>query len=212
MKLLAIYFIFSFGFHCALDAQSDFADRLVQPDTLARDSIIGAYEFIVVDGDTIRIFDLPRVSIFPKRVFSSRGEQRRYDRLIINVKRVYPYAKLAGQKFLEYQKIYDSLPTRKERRRAMKKAEEELREQFEEELKGLTFSQGVILIKLIDRETRHTSYNVVKEFRGFFAALVWQGLGRLFGFNLKTKYDPDGEDALIEEIVQQIELGYLPLP
>ncbi len=212
MKFVSLLLLIFTGSCLELKAQSEGVERLLRPDTLSRDSIGDAFEFVVIDGDTIRILDLPRVSIFPKRVFTSAGDQRRYERLVFNVRRVYPYSKLAGQKFIEYHKLIESLPTKRERRRAMKKAEEELRERFEEELKRLTFNQGVILIKLIDRETRHSGYDVVREFRGFFAAIFWQGLGGIFGFNLKTKYKPDGEDALIEEIVQQIELGYLPLP
>ncbi len=212
MKLFALFFLMVIGAHFGLAAQAEEVERLIRPDTLGRDSIWGAHEIVVIDGDTIRILNLPRVSIYPKRVFGSPGDQHRYNRLVFNVRRVYPYAKLAGQKFIDYQKLIELLPTKRERRKAMKKAEEELQDQFEEELKGLTFNQGVILIKLIDRETRHSGYDIVKEFRGFFPAIFWHGLGSIFGFNLRIKYKPEGEDALIEEIVQQIELGYLPLP
>ncbi len=129
--------------------------------------------------------------------------------MVHNVRRVYPYAKLAGIKFEEYNELLLELPTENQRKRAMKQAEMELRAQFEDELKRLTFSQGLILIKLVDRETSHTSYDVVREFRGMVSAVFWQGLGRLFGFNLRTEYDPEGEDKLIEEIVQMIEAGVL---
>jgi len=212
MKFLPILILLSFFSASAIKAQVDGFDRLPKPDPLEGDTLVVGYDYIIIDGDTIRIFDLPQVSIFPNRVFTSRGDRRRYERLVLNVLRVYPFAKLAGQKFIEYQKVVESMPSKRERRRAMKEAEDKLREQFEDDIKRLTFNQGVILIKLIDRETRHTSYGVLREFRGFFPAMFWQGLGRIFGFNLRTKYDPEGEDALIEEIVQQIELGYLPLP
>lgn len=89
----------------------------------------------------------------------------------------------------------------------MKRAEDELRASFEKELRGLTISQGLILVKLIDRETSHTTYEVLQEFRGAAAAVFWQGLGRLFGYNLRVEYDPIGEDKMIEEIIQMIEAG-----
>ncbi len=164
---------------------------------------------IVRNGDTIPIIELRPVNISAPRIFKNRFEEYRYRRLVRNIKIVYPYARLAGIKFQEYNKQLMELESGSERRRAMRKAEEELRKQFEDDLRKLTFSQGLILIKLVDRETSHTSYEVLKDFRGMFTAVFWQSLGRLFGYNLKTEYDPEGEDQLIEEIVQMIESGAL---
>jgi hypothetical protein len=163
----------------------------------------------IVNGDTLPVIDLAPVAFFAPRIFKNRADENRYRRLVHNVKRVYPYARLAGIKFNEYNELLLSLPTEAQRRRAMRQAENELRTQFEEDLKRFTFTQGLILIKLVDRQTSHTSYDVVKEFRGMVSAVFWQGLGRIFGFNLKTEYDPKGEDRLIEEIVQMIEAGVI---
>ncbi len=163
----------------------------------------------IVNGDTIPYIELPPVAFFASRIFKNRAEETRYRRLVYNVKRVYPYAKIAGAKFREYSELLTTLPTEAQRKRAMRQAENELRAQFENELKRLTFTQGLILIKLVDRETSHTSYDVVREFRGMVSAVFWQGLGRVFGFNLRTRYDPQGEDRLIEEIIQLIEAGML---
>lgn len=179
-------------------------------DVLMREGIRGTVVMArIVDGDTIPVIDLAPVAFFAPRIFKNRADENRYRRLVHNVRRVYPYAKLAGIKFEEYNELLLELPTENQRKRAMKQAEMELRAQFEDELKRLTFSQGLILIKLVDRETSHTSYDVVREFRGMVSAVFWQGLGRLFGFNLRTEYDPEGEDKLIEEIVQMIEAGVL---
>jgi hypothetical protein len=88
-------------------------------------------------------------------------------------------------------------------RKAYTKAEEKkLKKQFEGELKNLTISQGQILIKLIDRETGHTSYDLVKELRGTLQAFFWQGLARVFGSNLKTEYDSLNTDKAIEAIIR----------
>lgn len=82
-----------------------------------------------------------------------------------------------------------------------------MKEKFEKDLKKLTFNQGTILIKLVDRETGTTSYNLVKELRGSFQAFFWQSLARLFGSTLKSEYDAEGDDAAIESIVRSIEKG-----
>lgn len=91
----------------------------------------------------------------------------------------------------------------------MKQVEQELLVEFEDDLKQLTITQGRILIKLVDRETGSTSYELVKELRGTFSAFFWQTLARLFGSNLKSVYDPYGEDRLIEEIIFLIDRGQL---
>lgn len=163
----------------------------------------------VTDGDTLIVIELQPVNVVAPRQFKNRWEAYRYDRTVRNVRRVYPYAQLAGIMFREYSEQLMQMDSERERREFARNAEKELRQQFEEDLKRLTFSQGLILIKLIDRETNHTSYDVVREFRGLFSAVFWQSLGRLFGYNLKTEYDPYGEDRMIEEIVQLIEEGLL---
>ena len=88
--------------------------------------------------------------------------------------------------------------------------EADLKAEFEGELKKLTIKQGIILVKLIDRETGATSYDLIKSLRGSFSAFIWQSMARLFGSNLKLEYDPYGEDYMIEEIVQQLESGQIP--
>ncbi|MFN2396118.1 MAG: DUF4294 domain-containing protein [Bacteroidales bacterium] len=162
---------------------------------------------VVYDGDTIPFIELPTFRFFAPRVFENRWEEYKYNRLVKNIKRVYPYARLAGIKFEEYSEELMSLETEVQRKKAAKNIEREIRDEFEGELRRLTISQGHILIKLIDRETKHTSYDVLKDFRGAFTAVFWQSFGKLFGYNLKTEYDPYGEDQKIEEIVQLIEIG-----
>jgi hypothetical protein len=150
----------------------------------------------VIEGDTLLFMDLPQVDIIAPRVFKNRFEEFRYNRLVRNVKKVYPFARLAGLKFEEYSQMLENIPRESDRRRAMKQAEYELRLQFEDDLRGLTFSQGLILLKLVDRETSHTSYELLKEFRGNVSAVFWQSFGRVFGFNLRTRYDPKGRMPL----------------
>ena len=163
----------------------------------------------IVDGDTLYIIPLDEVEIKGKRIGKSKRLLRRTNRLIRYVKKVYPYAKIAGQKLQEYDSILRSVDTDSERRKIMRRAEKEIKEEYEGDLKQLTFTQGKILLKLIDRETGDTSYELVKDLRGGFTAFFYQTFARLFGLNLKVKYDPEGKDKKIEEIVQMIEAGKL---
>lgn len=163
----------------------------------------------VIDGDTLLQANLPQITVYSTRTFKSLWEQRRYEKLVRNVRKVYPYARLAGLKLKEYEVILKEANSDRERRRIMKKAEDELNARFGPELKKLTFSQGKILIKLIDRETGNSSYALLQDLRGKFTAFVWQQFARIFGYNLKVKYDPGGEDRQIEEIVTRIEAGDL---
>ena len=128
---------------------------------------------------------------------------------MLNVKKVYPYAKIAGMKLKEYEVILEGVEDKKARKKIMKQAEDELDAEFGDDLRNLTFSQGKILIKLVYRETGSSSYDLVAELRGKFRAFFWQAFARIWGFNLKNGYDPTGDDRDIEFIVQMIEAGQL---
>jgi hypothetical protein len=164
---------------------------------------------VVQNGDTFYMSELEQAVIQPTRRSAATRDLRQYRRLIYNVKKVYPYAKLAGVKFAEVNAHLQTLKTGKEQREYIKKVEDEILKQYEVQLKDLTVTQGRILIKLIDRETSRTSYEVVKELRGSFQAAFWQAIARLFGSNLKTEFDPGGEDKVLEEIMVMMENGQL---
>ncbi|MBK6837807.1 MAG: DUF4294 domain-containing protein [Bacteroidetes bacterium] len=87
--------------------------------------------------------------------------------------------------------------------------EEQVRKDFEEQIKKLSINQGNVLIKLIDRETGKTSYELIKKLKGSLNAFFAQGLAKLFGHDLKDEFDPEGEDKTIEMIVKQIENGQI---
>lgn len=164
---------------------------------------------LVVDGDTILVSTIEEVYVLPMHKFNSRREMRKYRRLVRNIKAVLPYAKLAKKKYDEVVASLESMNSEKEKKEYMKQVEEELKEEFEDDLKKLTVTQGRILLKLLDREIGETSYDLLKEFRGTFSAFFWQTLARIFGHNLKSEYDPDGEDRLLNEIVMLIENGQI---
>ncbi len=179
---------------------------LVSPAMAQSTSNILVYKAIISDGDTIPMMDLPEVNIKGYAIYRSPADQRKYERLVRNVKKVYPYARLAGIKLREFDAMMVGL-SEKEQKKLYRRAENELKEQFGTELKALTVSQGHILLKLVDRETGDPTYHIVKELRGTFVAFFWQNLSRLFGYNLKEQYDPQGRDRDIEIIVQRIENG-----
>ena len=169
------------------------------------------YGRIDENGDTTLIVFLPEVNIDLMQRYLQITETRQGRRLANNVKKVYPYAKLAGAKMHEYDSILANINDKAERKRLMKQAEDEITEQYTEELKNLTFSQGLILVRLIDRETGNTSYQVVQELRGKVRAFFYQGFARLWGYNLKTEYDPHNnpEDDEIETIMTLMERGVI---
>jgi hypothetical protein len=164
---------------------------------------------IVVDGDTIPVIYYDEVYIWGNKSFRNSAESRQWERLVRNVKKAYPYAKVAGIKFNEYNQKMAGITSEKVKKDMMKQAEAELEAQFGDELKNLTITQGKILLKLIDRQTSNCSYDIVKDFRGRFRAFFYQSFARIFGYNLKVKYDPLGADADIERIVLMIENGVI---
>ena len=175
---------------------------------------IGGYPIIAVitNGDTVFTSDseLEVAVIEPvKKRKAETRDLRQYRKLIYNVKKVYPYAKLAGARYGEVVAHLETLKKGKDQREFIRQVEDELLKEYEDELKNLTITQGRILIKLIDRETNNTSYEVVKELRGSFEAAFWQAIARIFGSNLKTQFDPTGEDRMLNEIMIMIENGML---
>ena len=161
----------------------------------------------IVNGDTIPSIRLPEVWIYAEYSYKNRKIYEEWTRTKYNVKKVYPYAILAAAKLKEYNRILETLPNEKAKKAYIKTIEKELKAEFEEPLKNLTMTQGKILLKLIDRETGNTSFELVKDLRGGFQAFMWQGLARLFGSNMKAEYDPEGEDILIERAIKLVEAG-----
>ncbi|NTV83173.1 MAG: DUF4294 domain-containing protein [Bacteroidales bacterium] len=162
----------------------------------------------IADGDTIPMVQLKEVTILSWINLSS-SEARKMTKLIRNVKITYPYARLAGIKLEEYKDILLAAPDDKARRKIMKQVEDELQAEYGQELRELTVSQGKILLKLVDRETGASSYDLVADLRGEFRAVFYQTFARFFGLNMKMRYDPEGEDREIENIVIMIENGQL---
>lgn len=160
----------------------------------------------VYQGDTIPYVSLPAINCYTEKVFRNKRQQIAWDRTKYNVKKVYPYAILAAAKLKEYDRVLSLMPE-SDRDRYTKMAEKQLKDEFSDELKKLSVTQGKILIKLIDRETGKTTYNVVKEMRGSFSAFMYQGVALMFNSSLKSEYDPAGDDKAIEEAIRLVENG-----
>lgn len=158
----------------------------------------------LVEGERLPWILIPEVTVTRKRVFKSPEDKARYLRLRYNVSKVLPYAKYAQDK---YQQLYRDLAVtgnRREQKRLVKACEKEIKDMFNREVKNLTISQGEILIKLIDRQTGNSSYEVVRELRGGVTAFFYQSIARVFGHNLKNTYSAE-EDFEIENIIRSLE-------
>jgi hypothetical protein len=165
----------------------------------------------VINNDTFYVNSITPVYIYSPYILSEeeKREYQKYIRLVHNIRRAYPYAKIAAEIYRQVNDSVKKIPSKKMRDEYVSRVEAELKQRYEPELRRLTITQGRILIKLFYRETGNTTFDAVKEFRGSFEAFFWQTLARMFGSNLKTRYDPNGEDKDIEEIVRMIEAGAL---
>lgn len=161
----------------------------------------------IINGDTVPSLTFNDVYIVAEFAYKDKKQYETWTRTKYNVKKVYPYAILASAKLKEIDLVLEKLPTEKQKKDYLKHAEKQLKDEFEASLKELSVTQGRILMKLIDRETGNTSYEVVKEFRGGFQAFLWQGVARVFGNNMKDGYDPQGEDMMIERAIKLVEAG-----
>ena len=161
-------------------------------------------EWEVENGDSI-----PMVHILPVYVFSRPVDLRRYRRLVEAVKKVYPIAKIARAKMADMEEELCRLPTKKAQKEYIRKIYHETKEEYPPVAKRMTRTEGRFLLKLIDRETEYTAYEVLKEFRGGFVAGFWQGISKIFGQDLKSHYDKEGEDRMIEQIIIYYEAGLI---
>nr|WP_321453334.1 DUF4294 domain-containing protein [uncultured Carboxylicivirga sp.] len=182
-------------------------DISAQIDTLKVKDII--FDSQIIDDDTIPHINLKEIPVIPPFKFKNKRQKRRYSKLVHNVKVTLPYARKASATINDINANLSEITVQKERKKYLKEREKELFEEFETPLKRLTFSQGKLLIKLINRETGDTTYQLIKEYKGGVSAVFWQGIARLFGSNLKSEFDKDGDDVMIEHIIMLIDNGMI---
>lgn len=162
-----------------------------------------------VGSDSIQYVRTNKIYIFPPMEFKNDKQRQAYNRLVANIKKVLPLAKECNQIILETGAYLQTIPTKKERDAHMKAVEKGLKEEYTPRIKKLTYSQGKLLIKLIDRETHSTGYELIQAFLGPVRAGFYQAFAWVFGASLKKRYDPKGADRLVERIVLQVEAGQL---
>jgi hypothetical protein len=163
----------------------------------------------IYKGDTIPSITLPDVYIFKPLKFRNDKERKEYYRLVYNVKKTFPISQEINRTIIETYEYLQTLPNEKIRQRHIKRVEKGLKEQYTARMKKLSFAQGKLLIKLVDRQSNQTSYELVKAFMGPFKAGLYQTFAGLFGASLKKQYDPEGDDRMIERIVLQVQNGQL---
>lgn len=161
------------------------------------------------NGVALPEVEIKEVTIAARPTPVRKSDYRKYERLVSNLKKVYPYALLVRKKLSEVNEDLKNIPNEKQRKEYMKSVEKKVFDEYKGDMEQMTISQGKLLIKLIDRETQNTSYALIREYRGKFSAAFWQGIARFFGTNLKEEYDPYGDDALIELIIKEIDAGKL---
>ncbi len=132
-------------------------------------------------------------------------EKNRRNKLRTDIYEVYPYALAAAAILKDVNATLDKMDSRRDRKKYLKSTDKQLDELFKKQLKNLSVDQGHILIKLIDRQTGRNCYSIIKELKGGFSAVVWQGVGVMFNNNLNRDYDPEGNDKEVEGIVRDLE-------
>ena len=157
----------------------------------------------IYKGDTIDHF-----AFAPIYVFDKPKDFRRYQRLVDAVRKVYPLAQIARAKMADMEEQLLSL-SKREQRAYINKCYKDIIHEYTPVAKRMTRTQGWVLIKLIDRQTDYTAYEIIREFRGGFVASFWQGVGKLFGHDLKSEYDKENDDKLLEQIIVYYEAGLL---
>ncbi len=171
----------------------------------------GFYRFVDQYGDTCRMTIIRDVYVYPPMKFKNKKQEEFYWRTVRDVRKTLPYAKLAFQALSETYEYIQTIPDPKVREKHLKTLEKDILNQYKPVIMKFTKGQGKVLLKLINRETDQSSYNIVKAFLGSFRASFWQTFGKFFGMNMKAGFHPDknDEDAIIDRVANLIEQGAL---
>ncbi|WP_437919534.1 DUF4294 domain-containing protein [Sphingobacterium sp. LRF_L2] len=155
-------------------------------------------------GEVLPWFPIDDVVVTARRTFKTEEDRQRYLRLERNVLRVLPYAIYAQKRYEQLDRELAMVSSKRDEQRLINACEQEIKNKFNAEIKNLSISQGQILIKLVQRQTGNTSYDLVKEMKGGLSAFFYQSVAKVFGHNLKSVYDPE-EDFEIENIIRSYE-------
>ncbi len=166
----------------------------------------GVLEMVVLDGDTLYVYNSASFEVVDLKPYKDKEKDRQFRKLRWHVKKVYPYAVTASNKLIAYNEELKKVKSKRKRRKLMKAREKALKMEFEDVIKKMSRTSGRVLVKLIDRETGESTYSIIKEMRGGLKAWIYQGVGKLYGADLKMRYNPkeNEEDEMIERVVQSI--------
>lgn len=211
VKIFILIALVSLLFPLRMAAENPLDNSLENIGTGRQKVFKGKYHTVDENGDTVLVMVMNEIIVFPPLKFKNRKEEEFYWRTVRDVKKALPYAKLICETLTETYEYIETFPTQKEREKYLKEMEGAVFEQYKPALKRFSKNQAKMLVKLIQRETNQSSYNILKAFLGSFRATFWQGFGRLFGVNLKGQYRPDKDrqDAIIERVCVAVEQGRL---
>jgi len=171
----------------------------------------GYLRMLVENGDTTYYDALKPIFIFGRGKKQSEKEWRQYYQLVWRFARVYPYAQASGGLKKQVDSTLNARHYKGLRKQIyMDAIQDQLFKDFEGALRSMTISQGALLLKLIARETGLSSYDIIHDYKNSVAAGFWQAIAKLFDNDLKSKYDPEGADKDIEELVQIWQAGNFP--
>lgn len=161
---------------------------------------------VEVDGSVFPMIFLNEIVVSDELPRKYRRKRAKYNKLKYNIYKVYPYAVVAADILKDVDSVLLAIgDNRKERKAYLNSIEDQLKQEFKGEISDMTVSQGHVLVKLIDRQTGKSCYNIVKELKGGVPAVIYQSIGLIFSHNLKREYDAYGKDADMEEIVRELE-------
>ena len=200
--------------HCSLFTASAQNERITAEQALAEmdsPTFVPTVKIgkVLVDGDSIQYMEMNNVYVYPQLTFKNKKQAKAYQRLVYNVKKVLPIAKEARQMLIETTEYLETLPDEKSKNEHIKRVEDDIFRTYKPRMKKLTYSQGKLLIKLIDRECHSSSYEMIKAFMGPVRAGFWQVFAWGFGASLKKEYDAKGVDRLTERVVLMVEAGQI---
>lgn len=210
--LLLIILHYTIAYSAQNNEEDFFDEPLIQAieDPELKLQIYEGYYWAVIEGDTVKVIQMKPFYVYkdlPK--FKNKRQEKFYKKTVRDVKKTLPYAKLIYDILVETYQYMETLPDDEARQKHIETMEDELFKQYKPILKKLTYSQGKMLIKLVNRECNQSSYEIIRAFLGSFRAGFWQTFGKLFGVTLKEEWDPEGKDRDIERICVLIEQGTL---
>lgn len=164
---------------------------------------------VKVDGEDIPYVEWGKVYIYPQMDLKNKKQVKAYNNLVRNVKKVLPLAKQVNSIIIETYEYTQTLPTAKQREEHLRTVEQDIKKTYTPQMKKLTYAQGKLMIKLVNRECNSTGYELIQAFLGPVRAGFYQAFAWAFGASLKKEYDPEGVDRVTERVVRMVEAGQI---